>query len=328
MNQKKLIQIAAILLIGVWTLCLSTVVSVTFGRKLIEQNTTAATVPTTQYIETTTQAPTTTEAPSTTKLPVGGNIVTSAVVVEDPDWLREEEESKKVSAVIEEVNKQNTTTTKETTTAPKAPSGKSEIIRTYVDGVNKLKNSSDFSAYKDDKLNITIDSMTGGSVVQGLADTIIAQNQKAPVTYNFVGGTDASTGLTPNQAIAPLGISASVDEAAVASATSAPTNDGGFTISIELVSEDQTMTSPAINHSTMVEVVDVGPLIPAGATVNFVNMTYTNTKIDAVFDKEGRITSMKHYLNVDRAEASARYTLIPIELTLHGEFTSDYTFSY
>lgn len=326
MEQKKLIQIAVISLIGIWTLCLSTVASVTVGRRMLEQSATT-TVPATQYIETTTQA-TTTEAPSTTRLPVGGNIVTSEAVVDDPEWLVEEEESKKVSAVIEEVNKNNTTT-KKSSASSNVPSGKSEIIKTYVDAVNKLKNSSDFSLYKDDKLNVSIDKITGGDLVQSFANNLIAQNQKVPITYNFVGGTDASTGLTPNQAIAPLNISASVDESAVASATAKATSDGGFTISLALTSEDQTMTSPAPNHATMVEVVDVTPLIPSGATVNYFNMTYTNTKIDAVFDKDGRITSMKHYLNVDKAEGTARVTLLgEVELALHGEFTSDYTFSY
>ncbi len=327
MEQKKLIQIAVISLIGIWTLCLSTVASVTVGRKMLEQHTTT-TLPITQYIETTTQI-TTTEAPSTTRLPVGGNIVTSEAVVDDPEWLVEEEESKKVSAVIEEVNKNNTTT-KQSEADSKVPKGKSEIIRTYVDAVNKLKNSSDFSLYKDDKLDVSIDKITGGDLVQGFANNLIAQNQKVPITYNFVGGTDAATGLTPNQAIAPLNVSASVDESAVTSATAKAANDGGFTISLTLTSEDQTMTSPALNHATMVEVVDVAPLIPAGATVNYFNMTYTNTKIDAVFDKEGRIVSMKHYLNVDKAEGTARFNLLPgtIELALHGEFTSNYTFSY
>lgn len=325
MEQKKLIQIAVISLIGIWTLCLSTVASVTVGRRMLEQATTTTMPTTTQYVETTTQA--TTEAPSTTRLPIGGNIVTSEAVVDDPEWLVEEEESKKVSAVIEEVNKNNTTT-KKTEQDSKVPKGKSEIISTYVDAVNKLKNTSDFSLYKDDKLNVSIDKITGGEIVQGFADTLIAENQKVPITYNFVGGTDAATGLTPNQAIAPLNVSASVDESAVTSATAKATNDGGFTISLELTSEDQTMTSPALNHATMLEVVDVGPLIPSGATVNYFNMTYANTKIDAVFDKDGKIASMRHYLNVTKAEGSARYGIIPIELALHGEFTSDYTFSY
>lgn len=325
MEQKKLIQIAVISLIGIWTLCLSTVTSVTVGRRMLEQAATTTTMPATQYVETTTQA--TTEAPSTTRLPIGGNIVTSEAVVDDPEWLVEEEESKKVSAVIEEVNKNNTT--KKNDVSSKMPKGKSEIIKTYVDAVNKLKNSSDFSLYKDDSLDVSIDKITGGAPVQSFANNLIAQNQKVPITYNFVGGTDASTGLTPNQAIAPLGISASVDESAVTSATARATNDGGFTISLALISEDQTMTSPALNHSTMVEVVDVAPLIPSGATVNYFNMTYTNTKIDAVFDKDGRMLSMKHYLNVDKAEGTARVSLLgEIELGLHGEFTSNYTFSY
>ncbi|MBQ3136874.1 MAG: hypothetical protein IJB74_05250 [Clostridia bacterium] len=324
MNQKKIIQIAVITVVGVWIFCLSTVLSVSMGRRMLAAQTTApaVTVPTVPS----TTAPTTTEPPSTTRLPVGGNIVMADVSVEDPDWYVEEQESIKVSQVIEAVNKTNTT---EKTTKPKSnvPNGKKEIIKTYVDGVNKLKASTDFSLYKDDKLNLTIDKMPAESIAKSMAESLMQQVQKKPITYNFVGGVDSGTGKNPNEAIAPLGVSAAVEESAVTSAVAAATEDGGYKITLLMIPELQTYTTPAKNHSTMVEVVDITPYIPKGLTVKTLDMSYTGTKIEATFDKDGKITSMVHYLKVEKAEATVNF-IIDVEVIVHGDFVSNYTFSY
>lgn len=324
MNQKKIIQLAVITVIGVWIFCMSTFISVTMGRRMLASQTTAPVV-TVPAVPSTT-APTTTEAPSTTRLPVGGNIVMADVSVEDPEWYVEEQESIKVSQIIDEVNKNNTT---QKTTKPKSnvPSGKSAIIKTYVNGINKLKSSTDFSLYKDDKLNLAIDKMPAESIAKSMAESLMQQVQKKPITYNFVGGVDSGTGLTPNQAIAPLNVSAAVDEGAVTSAVAAATGDGGYKITLLMAPELQTYTVPAKNHSTMVEVVDIVPYIPKGLTVKTLDMSYTDTKIEAVFDKDGRITSMVHFLKVERAVANVNF-IIDVEVIVHGDFTSNYTFSY
>lgn len=321
MNQKKIIQIAIITVIGVWVFCLSTIASVTLGRKMLADNTTAPVITTAPTVATT--EPSTT-APSTTRLPIGGNIVTSQAVVDDPDWLVEEEESKKVSEIIDEVNKNNTTTKANSN----VPSGKSKIIKAYIDGVNELKNSTDFSLYKDDKLNVTIDKMPAEDIAKSMADNLLAQNQKEPITYNFVGGVDSATGKSPNEAIAPLGVSAAVEESAVSDAKATSTSDGGYKVTLYLIPETQTYTAPAKNHATMVEVVDVAPLIPDGLQINTLDMSYTDTKIEATFDKDGQITSMVHYLKVEKAVANVTFLMFNVEVQLHGEFTSNYTFSY
>lgn len=324
MNQKKIIQLAVIAVVGVWVFCMSTFLSVSVGRKMLASQTTAPAV-TAPTVPSTT-APATTEAPSTTRLPVGGNIVMADVSVEDPQWYVEEQESIKVSQVIDEVNRTNTT---EKVTKPKSnvPSGKTAIIKTYVDSINKLKASTDFSLYKDDKLNLVIDKMPAEGIAKSMAETLMQQAQKKPITYNFTGGTDAGTGLTPNQAIAPLNVAATVEESAISSAVASATQDGGYKITLVMNPEIQTYTTPAKNHSTMVEVVDIAPYIPKGLTVKTLDMSYTDTKIEAIFDKDGRITSMVHFLKVEKAVANVNF-IIDVEVIVHGDFTSNYTFSY
>ena len=324
MNQKKIIQLAVIAVVGVWVFCMSTFLSVSVGRKMLASQTTAPAV-TAPTVPSTT-APATTEAPSTTRLPVGGNIVMADVSVEDPQWYVEEQESIKVSQVIDEVNRTNTT---EKVTKPKSnvPSGKTAIIKTYVDSINKLKASTDFSLYKDDKLNLVIDKMPAEGIAKSMAETLMQQAQKKPITYNFTGGTDAGTGLTPNQAIAPLNVAATVEESAISSAVASATQDGGYKITLVMNPEIQTYTTPAKNHSTMVEVVDITPYIPKGLTIKTLDMSYTDTKIEAFFDKVGRITSMVHFLKVEKAVANVNF-IIDVEVIVHGDFTSNYTFSY
>ncbi len=325
MNQKKIIQLAVITVVGVWIFCMSTFLSVTMGRRMLAAQTTAPVV-TAPTVPSTT-APTTTTAPSTTRLPVGGNIVMADVSVEDPEWYVEEQESIKVSQIIDEVNRTNTT---EKTTKPKSnvPSGKANIIKAYVDGVNKLKASTDFSLYKDDKLNISVDNLPNIPGAKQLADTLINQNQKKPITYNFVGGMDSETGKTPNQAIAPLNVSASVEESAVTSAVASETGDGGYKITLLMAPELQTYTASAKNHATMVEVVDVAPLIPDYMTIHTLDMSYTDTKIEAAFDKDGKILSMVHYLKVEKAVVDLTAFTFDVNIQIHGDFTSNYTFSY
>lgn len=328
MNQKKTIQIAVITVVGVAVFCLSTLLSVTMGNRMLAAQTTApsAVLPTVAS----TTAPATTEPTTTaptTRLPVGGNIVMADVSVEDPEWYVEEQESIKISQVIDEVNKNNTTTK-----APKkksnVPEGKTAIIKAYVDGVNKLKASTDFSLYKDDKLNLTIDKMPAESIAKTMAESLMKQVQKEPITYNFTGGIDSATGKTPNAAIAPLNMSASVEESAVTSAVATETGDGGYKITLLMAPELQTYTTPAKNHYTMVEVVDITPYIPSGLTVNTLDMSYTDTKIEATFDKDGKILSMVHFLKVDEAVSNVSFLGFPVEVIVHGDFTSNYTFSY
>ena len=324
MNQKKIIQLAVIAVVGVWIFCMSTLLSVTVGRRIIASQTTApvVTVPT---VPSTTAPPTTTAAP-TTRLPVGGNAVAADVSVQDPDWYVEEQESIKISQVIDEVNRTNTTE-KADKSKSNIPKGKAAIIKAYVDGVNKLKASTDFSLYKDDKLNLTIDKMPAESIAKSMAESLMQQAQKKPITYNFVGGVDAQTGKKPNEAIAPLNVSASVEESAVTSAVASKTADGGYKITLLMIPELQTYTTPAKNHSTMVEVVDITPYIPKGLTVKTLDMSYTDTKIEAIFDKDGRIISMIHYLKVEKAVANVNF-IIDVEVIVHGDFVSNYTFSY
>lgn len=328
MNQKRLIEISLFAIIVVWLSCFSCVICVSMIRnnraaQTPEQTTTAPST----TVQTTT-APTTT-LPTTEKLIVGGNVVATTVVVDDPEWLKEQEASIQASKLADEIS--NSLTTTAPTTAKNSypvPKTKDEIIDAYINGVNKVKDTENFTLYKDDTLNLVFDELPGGSIIQGFADSLVADNQKAPITYNFVGGTDSATGKTPLSAIAPLDSYASVNHGAVKTATATPNTDGGYTVKLVLQDEEQTHISAAPNNATTVEVIDVSPLLPAGATLSNLSINYKATTITATFNNKGRLVYMEHYLCVDRAEGTGGYGPIAATMKMHGDFTSKYTFTY
>ncbi len=320
MDYKKLGQIAALAVVAVWIFCLSFAVSM----KIAKKDDVPAALP--NDIQTTSaqnsQNPyTTSQQSNNVTLNAGANSVSDALPGIIPS-------GQTVTMPTQPQGNEQPTANQGSSDTLKVPQSKAEIIKAYVEGVNALKQLDTFSLYKDDKLNITIDSITGGSMVQSFAENMLSNSQKQPVNYAFQNGYDASTGATPASTIAPLGKLASIDESFVTNATASPNGDGGFTVNLAFADEAQSYPNETVHHKNVVEVVDVAGLIPNGATVNYMDMSYSGTTIQAVFNKEGKITYMKHYLNVAQCQGSGSMSVFTMNITLHGDFVSEYTITY
>lgn len=312
MEYKKIMQIAVIAVVAVWVFCISLAVSMKVVKKNNDHTTTQ-----TPQIQTTTENEQIALTSSQQLSSIGGNNISEQVQITTAQQV-----------VASTANSQQTSTTQSSASTLTVPKSKGEIIASYVNAVNALKATSNFSLYKDDKLNITIDSISGGSVVEKFAQNMLASNQKQPITYNFQNGVDSSTGATPMSAIAPLNKSASINESFVTNATATPNADGGYTIDLSFTSESQTYPNETVHHKNAVEVVDVEALIPSGATINNMNMTYSDTTIKATIDSSGKITYMRHYLNVKNCTGSGSMSVFTMNITLHGDFVSEYTITY
>ncbi|MBQ4348304.1 MAG: hypothetical protein IJC79_01640 [Clostridia bacterium] len=320
MEYKKIGQIAAIAVIAVWVFCISFAVSMKIARGNDADVTLPPPVTQTPPVQGNQQAGISQNSGVT--LNSGGNTVnapTNSIIPPQQPTAPTQQ------APTNAQQQQPTNTPSQTL---KVPQSKAEIIKTYVDGVNALKQLDTFSLYKDDKLNITIDSITGGSIVQSFAESMLSNSQKQPVNYTFQNGYDSATGATPASTIAPLGKLASIDESFVTNASATKNADGGFTLNLAFASESQSYPNETVHHANVVEVVDVAGLVPSGATVNYMDMTYTGTTIEAVFDSTGRITYMKHYLNVSQCQGSGSMSVFTMNITLHGDFVSAYTITY
>lgn len=320
MTQKKFIQLAGITVACVWIFCITFAIAYTVKTRPDEQ----APVDKNAEISTgvvnmpSTTAPT---SPSTTN-----PFTAPSQSLESPTLPTGSQPSGAVIVPTNGSSQAQTTSTPES----KVPKEKKDIINAYVNGVNALKNTQNFSMDKIDVLNVNITDvqMTGGAALKNavmeFANNLIAPRE--PENYTFIGGTDAATGKTPNAAIAPLNVAAQVNPDAVTQATSAEAAGGGYTVSLTLRPEKQTMNSPAPNLSTMVEVIDVSTLLPSGATMTELNVDYAPTVINATFDSQNRITKIDHTLT-SKGGGSGKM-IVNVTMTMEGTFTSNYTINY
>lgn len=327
MNEyKKPAQIIALIVAAVWVFCITFIVCVKIVRSKEPDI-----QPAQQQFQTTTQAPTSTPSTASPYADIG-NAASNSVSVGDPDWLIAEKESKAAEEASK--NAQQTTTKKAVTTTAAStqknnvPHSKSEIIKTYADAVNQLKQSDHFTLHKNVALNVSIDSITGGSVVQGFAENVIKENQPPPTTYTFVNGYDAATGETPASVLHPTGKLASVDESAVTSATVNENADGSFSIHFTMADETQTKDHTDLKISGVIDTINVESMLPSGAKLESVEINYTGCAVDASFDRDGRLTYIKHTLLVSDCQGSGSMALVPVSMELHGEYNGEFTVSY
>ena len=311
MTQKKFFQIAGIIVAFVWVFCATFAIALTVQRRS-DKN-----IPVTAPPATTTTTP--------YQNPQG--IFTTYPTTAVNPLLTTTQPTVSLEAPTTTAPTEPSTTQPTTAQAVQTPQGKEAIVAAYLNGVNTLKSTPNFILNKNDTLNIVIDEITGGSMVESVANTLIPK--PAPESYTFLGGVDAATGKSPNAVIAPLNVAAQVDPNAVTDAASQTNADGGYTVQLTLQPEVQTLASPAPNLSTMVQVIDIAPLIPSGFTLTDVTINYSPSVITAVFDSQNRIVSMQHKL-VSQGGGSGKVAFPPISasMTMHGDYTSDYTIIY
>lgn len=324
MDRKKFIQIIIIFVVALWAFCASLLISTSVAKKAGKNGTT-----TQPYIHSTTRPtqPSTT-APDATEgtlsqpsvnITIGNNVVSSSVGnLEDPDWKVSYDASVSASKEHAEINKN-------------VPVGKDNIIKAYVEGVNKLKNTEDFTMAASGALDIDFDRITGGELAENAADSAIAENAPPTRTYYFKKGYDAETGETPVSVVPPSGSFAKLKSDAVRQATAVPTGDGGYKIVITLKDETQTLTQDATGHAGSIESIDLKNYMPAGVTLDELSMTYTGATVEVIFDKDKRITSMSYTLPIENGYGKGTYKLlgtINIDLEFHGKQTRSCIITY
>ncbi|MGN1443738.1 MAG: hypothetical protein ACI4XE_07805 [Acutalibacteraceae bacterium] len=329
MNYKKLIQIAVIIVAAVWIFSMSLAIGIVRVRKSDAEATTLPPLTTmAQTFSPATQAPetSTTQAQTQQPLSIDGNYQgTTVPTVGDPDWLIAEKESIKASEEASE----------KAEAEKNVPKEKADIITAYVNAVNALKKTKDFTLVKTNALNMTIDELTGGDTIKKIADDLVKKNSpNGTKTYTFKDGMAQETeeeqaGKSPDQVIAPLGKNTAITESFVKSASAKADGNGGYTLKLTFGSETQTLTEEAAGYAGCMEVISLEALgLPSSAKLDEVSIEYDNSYIEAAIDKDGKLTSMKHYMQVPSASGSGKYLLIPVKMQAHGDFTSEYKISY
>lgn len=328
MTYKKLAQIAVIIVAAVWIFSIIFAVGITkINRDNASQTEAPVITTTTQiFMPATTSVPATTEPPQTQQpVSIDGNNFATTATVGDPDWLIAEKESIKASEEASE----------KAELEKNVPKTKSDVITAYVKAVNKLKSTKNFTVVKTNTLNMEIDELTGGKSIKDMAEKLIAQNApKGSVTYTFKDGIAQETGeeqagKSPDQVIAPMGRPCAMTESFVKSATASPDGKGGYTLKLTFQSETQTLDSEASGYADSMEVIDLEALgLPSGTKLESLEIVYDNSYIEASVNKDGKITSMKHYMQVTGASGNGKYLVIPVQMKSHGDFTSEYQITY
>ena len=317
MTQKKFLQLAGFAVAVVWVFCITFAIAYTVKSKPSKA------APVNQQTPITTGFVSTTEPPSTTTAPITTTV--ADIFTAQPTTAQQSTQTSTTYGLPS-----TATTAAPTTEKSKVPQEKNDIINAYINGVNQLKNTQNFSMQKNDTLDVTITDvqMSGGnalkSAVMDYANGLIAP--PAPESYIFIAGYDAATGETPNSTVAPLNVAAQVSPDAVTEATASPTSDGGYTVSLTIQPETQTMSAPAPNLSTMVETIDTSSMLPDGATMTELTINYQPSVIKATFDSQNRIVAMEHKL-VSKGTGSGKM-VVTVKMTMEGSYTSNYIITY
>ena len=305
---KKLVKTLSVIAIGIWLFCLSFLVAQQVARKAATDNTTMP--------------------PIVTNTPIpGGDYYGTTQPLQTPGI------DVNVTAQTQPIQGQQpdanvTQPTQAPQSAIKVPSTKAEIIAAYLNGINTLKATPNFVCLRTSKLNVNIDKISGGDLVEKAANMVIEQNHIPPTTYTFVGGVDASTGATPMSILPPPNKQSIINENFVTNASASPTADGGYTLRIDLCDEAHIYPGQADNLVNIVEVVDTSALIPAQATTHYVEIYYSGVYVTANFDAQGRMTYIKNYMEVKEMRGSGSMLGFTMTVEGHGDFYGDYQITY
>lgn len=329
MKSNKILQIITILTAGIAIALIGTLIA-TKAAKARETTTTTFPAIATQPTSVSTTLPQTTTVPRET-VPIGGNSVITTVTETKPQWKIEEEASIAASIAQSKIDAskkgQKKTTTKKSSGI--SPQDRASIVSSFQKGINNLKKTKRFTLQEDKGLGVTIDSITGGYLVQQTTERLIAQRTNTPVTsYIFEDGRDIGTGLTPKDIIPPLSAYLELDDSAVLSASSKSTADGGYTITVKLKNEKQTLYKDAKNHSRIVPTVDLQEFFSGVAAVEDYSLLYSGTTITALFDKNNRISYLEYYVPFNDATGSGSLSYVPFTFSLHGEYVVKYDINY
>lgn len=311
MEFKKLVRILSVTAVAIWLFCLSFLVAYQVTEKQAQKHTTTAP----QIVTNTPIDNNILTDPTLPTLPNAGNDVS----VPTPDVTQPTQQGQPST---------ETPTQQQAPSGIKVPSSKSEAIAAYVNGINTLKATPNFTCLRTSKLNVGIDKISGGSVVEKAANMVIEQNQIPPTTYTFVGGVDAASGATPMSILPPPNKQCIINEDYVTSATCTPTADGGYTMTLLLKDEAHIYPNEAANLANIVEVVDTTALIPAQATVHYVEIYYSGVYVTANFDSQGRMTYAKNYMEVQQMRGSGSMVGFTMTVEGHGDFYGEYTITY
>ncbi len=317
---KKEIKVVAVVLAALVFFLGGVVVGTTNGINVNVNMPEGATPVVQQTVAPTTQAPTTqaptTQAPTTqaptTAAPQGGDTTTAAPQGGD-----------------------TTTTAAPQGGSSSVPSTTEEVCAAYNKAINDyraFKGTVETHKVENTQVNIT-DLPSIAKPLEGTLNTVIGNIVK-PVdeTFTFTNGADVNdAGRTIGKKMIPWDRDAKVTAADVTSATAAANADGGYTITLQFVSEtssyDGTNTTDPVHHMTAMDPLNLATINADPIKITSAEMSYPGATTKLTVDAQGRMIKLENKLPL---EGKGTGGMGPIKATigLGGQMDSVYTMQY
>lgn len=229
-----------------------------------------------------------------------------------------------------------------TTAAPAADAGAStgavpsttaEIVAAYNKAINDAKHyTGKVTLKKHDIIDVQLKDLP--AIAEKIITPVIANLTKTePKEETFENGKGTvDTGRELSHWIIPGGgRDAALQEAGVASATATANGDGGYTMTITLISETSTFdgtntTSEPTHHKSVMDPLELGSLDLGPITISNADMTYPGATLTATVDGQGRLVKLLQKLPLEGTGTGKAG--VSITLNLAGSMDGTYELTY
>ena len=214
------------------------------------------------------------------------------------------------------------------------PGDIAEIVAFYNERANAMKTYQNrVTVTKKDGTTSKINYISGGSVVQNLAEDMLPNDYTEKPALTFINGVSGDKTLA---AYLPRRYSNLMSELnpsganGVKVATLAPSG-GGHIVTIvmkdEITSGPTALSDKPINVSKCMDTLNLTPEDLAPFTMVNATATYTGCKIEAVFDSQGRMTKLDVTTPV-HILGNLKFSVIWLDIDVTGTYKGNYTFAY
>lgn len=327
---KKEVKIIISAILAVWCFFMGFELG-SYKEKKAVASTTVATAAPTQTPDTTTAPPQTTapttQAPETT-FPVADPTVNTGVVTEPSDTTT-------APAVSD-----TPTTAAPAPSAPEASSmSKEEILAAVTAAINGVKNETNMTAVKTEKVTIVLTDLSVSSLKSVVNNIIQDLAGEEIITYTFTNGqgtgvdqagkaSDDGATVTPMQVIPPTGREFALTADGVKEATSTKNADGSTTYVLKLVEENTTINAPVpTHHHAAYGYLDLTAIGISGVEFTEANMHYPTTEITVTVNPDGKATEVHTFMPMT-GEGAAKVAFASGNAKFEGSDDETWKFTY
>ena len=220
----------------------------------------------------------------------------------------------------------------ETTTAPQVsdPSTWStqQAVSFAKDAVNKTKAfTGNVTAKHTENVTVTVTKAPGGSLVSGVVNRIIGGVvDPTDETLSFAGGKATNSEGESVQLLLPVNGAFTLDASGVSGAT-AKTEGANTVVTLKLVSETGTLTTPPKNNAASIGYLNASTLDLSGVTINYLDVTYTGSTITLTVNPQGYVVSAAYSMPL-KISAEGKALGITAQIEADGLDSENWTFNW